>query len=92
MAKAVRFSHSSAGYVELMRSEKVQRVVHEAAEAIADGAEGALHDHEGGWDNPAYFVDDAVSGERAMTRVTTGNPYSMAAELRYGPLKSAAGV
>lgn len=88
----VKFVHSSAGYIELMQSGAMQAVCHEKAEGIAAAAQGNLHPDRSEQHNPAYFVNDRLTGERAVSTVATGNPHAMAAELEYGPLQNAAGV
>lgn len=89
----VKFVHSSAGYIELMKSGAMSGVLHSYSDAIESAANGAMApDRYGELYNPAYVSHDFQTSERAGVRIQTANPHAVAAERVHGHLQNAAGV
>ena len=90
----VRFEHSIAGYVSLMKSGEMREVLHGYADGISDAATSAMHPDR--YDPPLerapYYAFDFEGRDRAGVRVQTNNPHARAAEAKYELLKNAAGV
>ena len=90
----VRFEHSSAGYVSLMKSGEMREVLYDYANQIRDAANEAMHEDkfEPELSRSPYYAFDFQTSERAGVRIQTNNPHARLAEAKYGPLQSAAGV
>lgn len=89
----VRFEHSSAGYVELMKSAGMRGILKEYASGIESAAEGSMSDDKGTpLANAPYKSVDFEGRDRAGVRVQTNNPHARNAEAKYGFLQNAAGV
>lgn len=90
----VRFEHSSAGYVELMKSGEMQGVLRGYASEIQSSASNAISADK--WSEPLYeppyATYDFMGKDRAGVRVQTNNPHAKLAERKHGILQNAAGV
>ena len=84
-----RFKRNPAGYVELMKSAPVVEDIHTKAEYVAGSAAARLKRSGHTWDNDDYYVNDRLTGDRAVSTVTAGNPDSIYAELKNHNLKRA---
>lgn len=90
----VRFEHSSAGYVSLMKSGEMRGVLHSYAEGITALANAMIRPdrYTPPLDKEAYAEFDFEGKDRAGVRIQTNNPHARLAEAQYGPLQNAAGV
>lgn len=89
----VKFIHSSAGYVELMKSGEMRETLGGYAQGIYDAATGALSPDKGTpLDNEPYAMRSFETAERAGVRVQTNNVHARYAEAKNGILQNAAGV
>ena len=90
----VRFEHSSAGYVSLMKSGEMHGVLHSYADGITASANAAIHPDRFSppLEKAAYAEFDFEGRDRAGVRIQTNNPHASLAEAQYGPLQNAAGV
>lgn len=90
----VRFEHSSAGYISLMKSDGMKEVLYGYANGIADAANDAMHEDKFSppLERSPYYAFDFYTPERVGVRVQTNNPHARLAEAKYGPLQNAAGV
>ena len=90
---SVKFVHSSAGYVELMKSGEMRGVLQSYASGILGAASGSISEDKGTpFNSDPYVSRDFEGRDRAGVRIQTNNRHADYAERIHGHLQGAAGV